>query len=128
MGTRGRAHPFGLQHPERVHPALGLASSWWYADLCENADRQNHHLGCGTIRHNRECQGENPGQGGYSSGSATPDFRWQTTRGRAHPFGLQHPERVHPALGLASSWWYADLCENSDRQTITLDVEPSDTI
>ncbi|KAK9907054.1 hypothetical protein M0R45_002470 [Rubus argutus] len=36
--------------------------------------------------------------------------------------------KVNPPLGPPSSWWYADLCEDPDWKTITLEVESSDTI
>ena len=45
-----------------------------------------------------------------------------------HTVGLQHPERVHPPSGSGSARWHADLCEDPDWQTITLEVEPSDNI
>ena len=41
----------GLQHPERKYVAPGAALAWWHADLRENVDRQDHHLGCGSLRH-----------------------------------------------------------------------------
>ena len=42
-----RKDAFGLQHPKGVHPPLGAAPAWRYADLCQDADRQDHHSGCG---------------------------------------------------------------------------------
>ena len=44
-----------------------------------------------------------------------------------HTVGLQHPERVHPPSGSASARWHADV-QTLTGKTITLEVEPSDTI
>ena len=35
-----------------------------------------------AIRHNRKCEGEDPGQGGDSPGPAEADLCWQAARGR----------------------------------------------
>ena len=42
-----------------------------------------------------------------------------------HTVGLQHPERVHPPSGSASARWHVKTLTG---KTITLEVEPSDTI
>merc|ERR1712032_1077848 len=67
-------------------------------------------------------------QGRHSSRSTAFDFCWQATGGRPYSVGLQHPKRVDSALGFASSWRYANLRQDFDCKTITLDVEASDTI
>jgi len=48
---------------------------------------------------------------------------WKTTQRWLYPLRLQHPKRVHPPPHPLSSWWHANF-----RKTITLEVEPSDTI
>merc|ERR1712151_142361 len=52
----------------------------------------------------RQRQGKDPRQRGHPPGSAAPDFCGQAARGRAHAFGLQHPEGEHAPLGLAPPW------------------------
>ena len=42
-----------------------------------------------------------------------------------HTVGLQHPERFNPPSGSASASWHAETLTG---KTITLEVEPSDTI
>merc|ERR1712107_492602 len=61
QAARGWQDPFGLQHPEGVDPPSGTAPAWWDADLCEDTDRQNHHIGCGGFRHHRQREGKDPG-------------------------------------------------------------------
>lgn len=43
------SHSGRLQHPEGVYPALGAASAWWYANLCQDLDRQDHYPGGGVL-------------------------------------------------------------------------------
>ena len=43
----GRPDSFGLQRPEGVHSPPGVALAGRHADLCEDTDWQDHHLGCG---------------------------------------------------------------------------------
>merc|ERR1712032_1163373 len=124
----GWPHSFGLQHSKRVYFALGAASAWRHADFCQDPNWQNYYSRCGIIRYHRECQDQNPRQGRHPSGSATPDFRWQTARGRTHSFGLQHPKRVHFAPGAAPAWSMQIFVKTLTGKTITLDVESSDTI
>merc|ERR1711933_432090 len=91
----GWPHLVGLQHPEGVHAPLGLAPEGWDTNLCEDED---------------------PGQGGYPAGSAALDLRREAAGGWPHLVGLQHPEGVDSPLGAAPAWWYADLCQDTDRQ------------
>merc|ERR1712146_44710 len=72
--------------------------------------------------------GQDPGQGGHPARPAAPDLRGQAARGRPHAVGLQHPEGVDPPPGPPSPWWHADLRETLTGKTITLEVEPSDSI
>ena len=46
QAARGWPYFVGLQHPERKYVAPGAALAWWHADLRENVDWQDHHLGC----------------------------------------------------------------------------------
>merc|ERR1712032_784023 len=75
-----------------------------HADLREDADRQDYHSGRGGQRHDRQREGQDPGQGGHPSGSAAPDLCGQAAGGRAHAERLQHPEGVHAAPGAAPPW------------------------
>ncbi|CAD2212877.1 polyubiquitin [Angomonas deanei] len=60
-------HARGLQHPEGVDAAPRAPPAWRYADLREDADRQDDCPRGGGERHDREREGEDPGQGGHSS-------------------------------------------------------------
>jgi hypothetical protein len=53
--------------------------------------------------------------GRHPTGSATFDLRWQAVGGWSYSLGLQHPEGVDLAFGLASAWRHANLCQDSDR-------------
>merc|ERR1712094_111326 len=60
----GRPHAGGLQHPEGVHAPPGAAPARRDADLREDADREDDHAGRGVVGHDRQREGEDPGQGG----------------------------------------------------------------
>merc|ERR1711988_14229 len=83
---------------------LGASPAWRYADLREDADGQDHHPGGRGLLLDRECEGEDPGQGGHPAGPAASDIRGQAARGRAHPCGLQHPEGVYTPPGASPAW------------------------
>merc|ERR1711962_646404 len=87
--------PLRLQHPEGVHSPPCPPSQGRYADLRQDPDWQDHHPGGRALRHHRERQGQDPGQGGHPPGPAEVDLRWQAARGRQDPLRLQHPEGVH---------------------------------
>ncbi len=78
-----------------------------HADLCQNTYWQDHHPRCGVQRHHRCRQGEDPGQGGHSPGSAASHLCWQTTGRRSHAGGLQHSEGKHLALSAPDAPWLA---------------------
>ena len=44
----GRSNTQRLQHSEGEHPSPSSPTPWWYADLREDAYRQDHHPGSGT--------------------------------------------------------------------------------
>merc|ERR1712108_62719 len=99
-----------------------------YADLREDPHREDHHPGGRALRHHRECEGQDPGQGGHPPGPAEADLRWQAARRRKDPLRLQHPEGVHPSSRSPSQGRYADPREDPHREDHPLEVEPSDTI
>src|SRR6266702_1417460 len=99
-----------------VHPPPCTSSLWRYADLCQVLHRQNYHLRGGIFRYDRQCEGEDPGQGRHPSGPATAYLHWQAAQGWPHTLGLQHPERVNPPPCSPSAWRYADLREDFDQQ------------
>ena len=57
---------------------LNTSSKPTDADLCQDPDRQNDHLGGGGLGLDRERQGQDSGQGGDSTGSAAPDLCGKT--------------------------------------------------
>merc|ERR1712130_78977 len=74
-----------------------------------------------TLRHHRECQGQDPGQGGHPPGPAEVDLRWQAAGGRKDPVRLQH-------LVLRLRGGMQIFVKTLTGKTITLEVEASDTI
>ena len=66
------------------------------ADIRENPNGEDDNPRGRVFGHDRQCEGEDPGQGGHPAGSAAPDLRRKAAGGRAHPCRLQHPEGVHP--------------------------------
>merc|ERR1712004_818698 len=98
-----------LQHPEGVHPPPCPPSQGRYADLRQDPHWQDHHPRGRALRHHRERQGQNPGQGGHPPGPAEVDLRWQAAGGRKDPLRLQHPEGVHSPPCPPSQGRYADL-------------------
>merc|ERR1719402_105102 len=56
------------------------------------------------LRHHRECQGQDPGQGGHPPGPAEADLRWQAARGWQDSVRLQHPEGEHSSPCAPSPW------------------------
>lgn len=67
-------------------PLFSPAFAWRYADLREDVDREDDHPRGGVLRHDRQCEGEDPRQGGYPARPAAPYFRGQAARGRAYAF------------------------------------------
>ncbi|KAH8619240.1 Ubiquitin 2 like Rad60 SUMO like Ubiquitin family Ubiquitin like domain [Trypanosoma vivax] len=100
------------QHPEGVDAAPVCACARRHADLREDADGQDDRAGGGGERHDREREGEDPGQGGYPAGPAAPDLCGEAAGGGPHAGGLQHPEGVDAAPGAAPARRHADLRED----------------
>merc|ERR1712226_700513 len=76
----------------------------------------------------RQCQGQDSGQGRYSSGSTAFDFCWKAARGRPYFERLQHSEGEHFHLVLRLRGGMQIFVKTLTGKTITLEVEPSDTI
>merc|ERR1711939_1096637 len=102
---------------------LRSRSTYEDADLRQDPHGQDHHPWGGVLGHHRQCQEQDPRQGGHSAGPAALDLRWQAARGRPYPLGLQHPEGVHPSLGPAP----ARLWPRSVRRRCTLRPRRSST-
>merc|ERR1711964_262950 len=62
------------------------------ADLRKNTHREDYYSWSRVIRHDRQCQEQDPGQGRHSTRPAAIDFRRKATRGRTNSLRLQHPE------------------------------------
>merc|ERR1711936_1093518 len=86
-----------------------------YADLREDPDREDHHLGGGALRLDRERQGQDPGQGGNPPRPAEVDLRWKAARGWKDSLRLQHPEGVHSSSCAQTQGRYADLPPDQQR-------------
>merc|ERR1712189_141745 len=69
---------------ERVYKSCASKKKSENADLRENVDGEDHHPRGRTLRFHRECQSQDPGQGGHSARSAAFDLRWQAVGRRAH--------------------------------------------
>ncbi|RNE99241.1 polyubiquitin, partial [Trypanosoma rangeli] len=109
----GGPHARGLQHPEGVDAPPGAAPARRHADLCEDANRQDDCPRGGGKRHHRKREGEDPGQGGHSTGPAASDLCREAAGGGPHARGLQHPEGVDAPPGAAPARRHADLCEDA---------------
>ncbi|KAH8619235.1 Ubiquitin 2 like Rad60 SUMO like Ubiquitin family Ubiquitin like domain [Trypanosoma vivax] len=112
----------------RVDAAPGAAPARRHADLREDADGQDDRAGGGGERHDREREGEDPGQGGYPAGPAAPDLCGEAAGGGPHAGGLQHPEGVDAAPGAAPARGMQIFVKTLTGKTIALEVEASDTI
>merc|ERR1712011_19323 len=88
-----------------------------YADLRQDPHWQDHHPWGRALRHHRERQGQDPGQGGHPPGPAEVDLRWQAARRSAY---------LHLVLRLRGGMQI--FVKTLTGKTITLEVEPSDTI
>ncbi|VAI13713.1 unnamed protein product [Triticum turgidum subsp. durum] len=65
---------YNIQKESTLHLVLRLRGG--YADLCEDPHRQDHHARGRVFRHHRQCEGEDPGQGGYPTRPAAPHLCW----------------------------------------------------
>ena len=84
-------------HLPSLHPGRSVLASYRIVIFGRwNTDR----------RGNRQCQVQDPGQGGHPPRPAAPDLRGQAARGRSHAQRLQHPEGVDIASRAPSAWRY----------------------
>ena len=82
-----------------------LQDKWKDADLREDSHRKDYHPWGGAFWHYRECQDQNPGQGGDPARPAAFDLRRKAAGGWTHPERLQHSEGVYPSPCPPSSRW-----------------------
>merc|ERR1712062_822048 len=99
-----------------IDSAFGPEVEGRYANLCQDLDRKNHHLGGRSLRYHRERQGQNPGQGRNPSGSATFDLRRKTIGRWPNLERLQYSKRVDSAFGPEVEGRYANLRQDLDRK------------
>merc|ERR1712086_1187131 len=76
-----------IQDKEGIPPSLGSQAEGRNADLCEDFDRQDNHPGGGALRLYRECEGQDPGQGGNPTRPAKVDLRQDSDWQDYHPGG-----------------------------------------
>ncbi|KAF7144808.1 hypothetical protein RHSIM_Rhsim04G0148000 [Rhododendron simsii] len=67
-------YPSRLQYPKGINSPLRPPSPWRHANLCQNPNQQNNHLGSRELRYDRQRQGQNSGQGRDSAGLAASDL------------------------------------------------------
>ena len=77
-----------------THTAETLTAFIHHADLRQDPHGQDDHARRRAVRHDRQRETEDPGQGGHPARPAALDFRGQAARGRPHAQRLQHPEGV----------------------------------
>lgn len=56
-----RLYPRRLQHSEGVDLASGAEIEGRDADLCEDSNREDHHVGGGELGYHRQCEGQYSG-------------------------------------------------------------------
>merc|ERR1711874_260797 len=129
-GINARVHGSHTQNTDyySLHGKFTRQRKLHHADLRQDPHREDHHPRGRTVRLHRERQGQDPGQGGNPPRSAEVDLRWQAVGGRKNSLRLQHPEGEHSSPGSQTQGRHADLRQDLDWQTITLEVEPSDSI
>ena len=67
------------------------------ADICANAHRKDGHSQRGVLGLDRECKGQDPGQGGNPSRPAATHLCWEAVGGWPHSERLQRSEGGHGA-------------------------------
>ena len=74
---------------------LALGGIHGYADFRVDPDRQDHHPKGGGVRHHRQCEGADSGQGGDSPRRAAPYFCGRAGGGRSHTLVLKYRGQKH---------------------------------
>ncbi|PON44848.1 hypothetical protein PanWU01x14_263290, partial [Parasponia andersonii] len=70
-----------------------------HTDLRENPNGKDDNPRGRVLRHHRQCQGQDSGQGRHPAGPAAAHLRQEAARGRPNPSRLQYLEGVDSALG-----------------------------
>jgi hypothetical protein len=78
------------------------------------SDGEDDHPRGGVVGHDRQCEGEDSGQGGHPAGPAAAHLRGQAAGGRAHARGLQRAEGVDAAPGAAP----AGRCQEAEEEDV----------
>merc|ERR1712123_48632 len=96
---------FAGKHPEGEHSSSCTPSQRRYADLREDPHWQDNHSGGRALRLHRECQGQDPGQGGNPPRSAEVDLRRETAGRWSHSVsGEVCRSSSRPSLARPSLW------------------------
>merc|ERR1712107_124685 len=104
---------YNIQKESTLHLVLRLRGGM---HLREDANRENDHAGRGGVGHDRQRQGQDPGQGGDPTRPTASDLRREAARGRPYTVGLQHPEGVDAPLGAPLARRHANLREDANRE------------
>merc|ERR1712062_89810 len=99
-----------------IDSAFGPEVEGRYANLCQDLDRKNHHLGGRSLRYHRERQGQNSGQGRDSSRSTAFDLCRKTIGRWPNPQRLQYSKGVDSAFGPEVEGRDANLRQDLDGQ------------